>query len=75
MPIYEYVCQDCNAHFEVIRSMKEADEPIACQECHSIEHIKRMLSVFVATSGGQTITGSSPSCDGCSGGSCASCHG
>lgn len=74
MAIYEYVCRDCNAHFEVIRPMKEADAPIHCKECLHSEHIERMLSVFVAKSGGQTIAGGGCSCGGCSGGSCGSCH-
>ncbi len=73
MPIYEYVCRDCNSRFEVIRPMKEADQPQHCKKCQS-EHIDRMISVFVAKSGGQTITGGGCSCGGCSGGSCASCR-
>ena len=73
MPIYEYVCQDCDTHFEVVRPIKDADAPITCKTCHSSEHIKRMISVFFAQSSGQTISGGS-SCSSCSGGSCASCH-
>jgi putative FmdB family regulatory protein len=72
MPIYEYVCRDCNAHFEVVRPMKDADAPVPCKKCHG-DHIDRMLSLFVARSGGQTITSGQSSCGGCSGGSCASC--
>jgi putative FmdB family regulatory protein len=73
MPIYEYVCQDCGERFELVRSMKDADAPIACKECAS-QHTTRQLSVFYANSGGRAIaTSSAPGCASCSGGSCASC--
>ncbi len=75
MPIYEYICQDCGAQFEALRSIKEADRPIPCQECQG-EHTTRMVSVFYAQSGGRVIAGSSSEsggCGGCAGGSCASC--
>lgn len=73
MPIYEYICKDCGEQFETLRSMKDADAPIACNKCRSA-NTTRMLSVFNATSGGKSIAGSSaPSCGSCSGGSCATC--
>jgi hypothetical protein len=30
MPIYEYVCQDCEKTFETIRPMGQSDAPITC---------------------------------------------
>jgi putative FmdB family regulatory protein len=75
MPIYEYVCLDCGDRFELIRSMKEADEPIACQSCES-EHTSRLLALFNAHSGGRVVAGTRESgCAGCSGGSCSCCGG
>lgn len=74
MPIYEYVCKDCGARFEMIRSIKDADVFIPCKSCQS-DQTKRALSVFYAQSGSQIIAGSSNSgCAGCSSGSCASCN-
>jgi len=73
MPIYEYICKDCGSHFDTLRPMKEADTPIICLDCHG-EHTVRQLSLFVAKSGGQTITNSSHGCGGCNGGSCSSCN-
>jgi putative FmdB family regulatory protein len=35
MPVYEYVCLDCKHRFDVLRSIKEADDPIQCNECES----------------------------------------
>jgi len=73
MPIYEYICQDCGARFDVIRPIKDADAPINCQECASIT-TKRAISVFAAHSDGKVLAGNGNSgCAGCAGGSCASC--
>ena len=81
MPIYEYICQDCGERFDALRSMREADAPIACGHCQSV-HTTRQLSVFFAQSGGRNASASAVStsssgcgCGGCSGGSCASCGG
>ncbi len=75
MPIYEYLCQDCGAEFEMLRSMKDAAAPARCKSCHS-EHTTRQLSVFYSKSAGRVAatTSSSSGCSGCSGGSCGSCH-
>ncbi len=74
MPIYEYICKDCGARFETIRSMKDADTDIACKSCQSSQ-TQRALSVFYAQSGAQIIAGGGNSgCAGCSSGSCASCN-
>jgi putative FmdB family regulatory protein len=75
MPIYEYVCQECGVKFDVLRSIKEADAPIACLKCAS-QSTRRAMSVFAAHSGGKIVAGnSSDGCAGCAGGSCASCGG
>ncbi len=73
MPIYEYICQDCGLRFDLLRSMKDADAPIACQACSS-QHTTRTLSLFNAQSGGRIVAGGGKDgCAGCTGGSCASC--
>ena len=73
MPIYEYVCKECEVVFEVLRSMNQADEPIDCASCGG-KHTKRKLSVFFAESGGKAVSGmSEPACGSCAGGNCASC--
>jgi len=74
MPIYEYICQDCHSKFEAIRSMKDADAPIACEHCHSLK-TSRLISMFFAQSNGKVITGGNGGCAGCAGGSCSSCGG
>ena len=77
MPIYEYVCADCKARFETMRSMSKADEPIDCTCCHG-SHTKRALSMFAASSkgaGGESVQmgGSGGGCSSCAGHSCTSC--
>jgi len=72
MPIYEYICQDCGARFEALRAMKDADQPITCKKCFG-PRTNRALSLFNATSGGQTVTHASNGCGGCAGDTCASC--
>ena len=74
MPIYEYLCKDCGLRFELMRSFKDADEPITCKSCNS-DQTQRTLSVFYAQSGSKVIAGGNTSgCAGCSGGSCSSCN-
>jgi len=75
MPIYEYVCQDCQHEFDAMRSMKDADAPIACKHCQS-SNTRRALSLCYSQSGGHALAGSNASggCGNCSGGgSCGSC--
>lgn len=72
MPVYEYICKECGNHFDKLRSMSQADEPIACSKCNSLA-TQRMLSRFYASSDGKAIASQGSSCGGCSGGSCSSC--
>ncbi len=80
MPIYEYLCSDCNHSFEaLVRNSKET--PAACPECKS-SRLKRKISTFApsvpAGHGGgcaheAVCPSASPSC-GCGGG-CGHKHG
>lgn len=76
MPIYEYVCADCNRKFEAMRPMSKADLPIACTQCEGMNTI-RVMSVFAAHSEGKAVSGAGGGggCASCGGGSCASCGG
>jgi len=46
MPIHEYVCQDCNEHFETLVRSSTTPE---CPRCHSTQ-LERQLSVFATAS-------------------------
>ena len=67
MPIYEYVCDECNERFEKILINKQAE--ISCPKCAS-KKATIQLSVF-ATAG----NGSSSPSGGFSGGGGGSCCG
>lgn len=77
MPIYEYFCLDCQATFELMRSLAEADAGATCESCGSSQ-TRRLVSRFAAFSseGGErrAVAGSSP-CSGCnlSATECSSC--
>lgn len=54
MPIYEYTCQDCGAHFEkLVRSMASTAE-VQCPECGGT-HTKKGWSVFGTGSQGNGL--------------------
>jgi len=75
MPIYEYVCFDCQTRFEALRSMANADAPIPCDQCQG-EHTSRVVSAAFAHSGGRVVAGGASNgggCSSCAGGSCNSC--
>ena len=68
MPIYEYVCMQCESHFEeLVRNGAQPD----CPECGAAD-VRKQLSVFAAH-GSATQVSVSPaprSSGGCCGGSC-----
>ncbi len=79
MPIYEYVCMDCDNRFEEV--VLKQDENILCPKCKS-ENTKRLMSVCRAKMSGSGISldnyssgSSSSGCAGCSGGNCSTCGG
>ena len=74
MPIYEYICEDCQTHFEKIVFNKTQE--IACPKCAGKRNAIQ-LSVFSAANGNGASTkssgGFSGGGSGCCGGGCA-CH-
>lgn len=77
MPIYEYVCEECDTRFERIVLNKQQE--IACPKCAS-KKASLQLSVFATANGGSNGSSakSSTSFNGGGGGSCCgggcSCH-
>lgn len=67
MPLYEYVCEECQCRFEMLRGMSQADEPARCPRCE-MPRGRRLLSRFTALS-----KGGDGSVSSVGGGSCASC--
>lgn len=72
MPLYEYICQQCQHRFDALRPMSSADAPIACPYCGGQE-TRRAISLFAAIGSEGVIAGSGSSCTSCSSGSCAGC--
>ena len=75
MPIYEYICKDCNNKFEAMRSFSDADKEISCTHCGSTNTKRAVSKCFSCGSGGETFsaTSSGGGCAGCSGGNCSHC--
>jgi len=74
MPIYEYVCSDCNLKFELLRLLSQVNKGASCPRCHNTA--KRILSTFASFSkdeSGLTSSISSSPCASCSATSCDTC--
>jgi putative FmdB family regulatory protein len=71
MPIYEYVCQECDMRFEELRPLSRMDDDANCPSGHT--RGRRVLSTFAAlTRDGEGAVGYvGGGCGGCSGGNCA----
>jgi putative FmdB family regulatory protein len=65
VPIYEYVCMQCESHFEELVRMGE--DSVSCPDCGAAD-VRKQLSVF-ATHGGREQP-SFGGGGGCCGGSC-----
>jgi putative FmdB family regulatory protein len=64
MPIFEYICKECDHPFEALVYGSEKAE---CPKCHS-KKLAPQLSTFAVSSKGSTSNQASPST-----GSCGSC--
>ncbi len=81
MPIYEYVCSDCNLKFEELRPYSRAEEDSPCPRCQKSARrkmstfrssVKKSFGDYSAMAEGMAQSGGS-SCSGCSSSSCSSC--
>ncbi len=74
MPIYEYHCNACGAHFEKI--VFGANPEVACEKCGSKKTGKLMSRFGMGKSSSDassSASSSSSGCGGCSSSSCAGC--
>jgi len=77
MPIYEYLCTDCACKFELLRSLKSADQSAPCPKCkHNAKRVFSRFSSFSKDNSGDSvpIAGTGSSCSGCTASSCGSCN-
>ena len=75
MPIYEYICPDCNLRFELLCHQTQANESASCLRCHNAA--TRVFSRFASfkkdSEGSSAPIGGSSSCGTCSATSCDTC--
>jgi putative FmdB family regulatory protein len=71
MPIYEFVCETCDAEFEQLFKSASDESAVSCPECGGSRTHKKFSTFAVSTSEGG---GSSPSpcCTSCPAQDCAS---
>ena len=67
MPIYEFVCMQCESHFEEL--VRSAEQAVTCPECGAAKVLKQLSSFAVTGASSQPSFGGS-SGGGCCGGSC-----
>jgi putative FmdB family regulatory protein len=70
MPIYEYVCMECESHFEELVRNGEA---VSCPDCDA-SNVRKQFSVFANGTAEQPSFGGSMPSGGCCGGSCGCGH-
>lgn len=71
MPIFEFVCLDCQAEFE--RLVRSASAEIVCPQCGSAK-VRKKFSAFAAKTSSGFTPSSGGGCGGCSSHNCGSCH-
>jgi putative FmdB family regulatory protein len=68
VPIYEYVCMECESHFE---ELVRGDEQVACPDC-AAANVSRQFSSFAVHGLSKPVTAGGGG--GCCGGSCGCGH-
>lgn len=71
MPIYEYICMNCQKEFEKI--VFGGAEEVECPECKGKEVKKLMSAAAFKCNGNFVSTASSSGCSGCTSHSCSTC--
>ncbi|MCK4857953.1 MAG: zinc ribbon domain-containing protein [candidate division Zixibacteria bacterium] len=51
MPIYEYVCEECNREFDILVLKRDQADSQVCPQCGS-ERLKRKVSAFARPGSG-----------------------
>jgi putative FmdB family regulatory protein len=72
VPVYEYLCRDCDVVFEARRPMADADLAVACPAGH--ERVARRLSVFATTGRAATADRAGAGSMGAPCGPACACH-
>jgi putative FmdB family regulatory protein len=51
MPIYEYICRDCDHPFQKLQSMTAGSDDVHCPKCGG-DRVERQLSAFASAPSG-----------------------
>lgn len=75
MPLYEYVCRDCDADFETLVASSRRDESLPCPRCagHRVARKVSLAARPVVHAGSASPSESAFDCGapgGCCGGAC-----
>jgi putative FmdB family regulatory protein len=78
MPVYEFVCRNCQTHFDTLVASFKAADDVTCRACES-DDVRRLVSTFAVSGFDDTMvaTGSlagDAGGGGCCGGSCGCGH-
>lgn len=55
MPLYDYVCKECDNKFEALVRRSDSDEKVECPKCQS-EKTERQISCPTVTMGNPYMT-------------------
>jgi len=50
MPVYDYICHDCQKTFELVLTFHEHDEEVKCPHCGS-RNVEQEAAAFFAVTG------------------------
>ena len=70
MPIYEYVCMECESHFE---ELVRGEEQVTCPDCEA-SNVARQFSSFAVHGLAKAPASGGGGGGGCCGGSCGCGH-
>ena len=59
MPIYEYICMECDEKFALLQSFYPPEKETSCPKCSSSK-IKKIVSTFSCSSGDNTESSPPP---------------
>jgi len=71
MPIYEYVCMECESHFEEL--VVRGEEQVSCPDC-AAANVARQFSSFAVHGMAKVPSSGGGGGGGCCGGSCGCGH-
>ena len=66
MPLYEYICKNCDHRFEVLQRMGEGASDLSCPKCGE-KQAKKQFSTFASSSHGTASAAGFNAGAGCGG--------